>query len=101
MIYLITYNRNSIFKNYNDLYEEIKSLGDSWWHHMNDTWLINTNMTAEQIANSLLRHINQDDKLLIIEVKENYRGWLHKEAWDWIRETFRKNQNPFDRYGLM
>jgi hypothetical protein len=103
MIYLITYNRNSILKNYNSLYEEIKGLGDSWWHHMNDTWLVNSNLNTEQISDRLLKHINNDDKLLIIEVKDNCRGWLNKDAWSWIQDNFNatnRNRNPWQG-GLM
>ena len=93
MIYLITYDKNVLLKNYDPLYKAIKSCGKSWWHHMNNTWLINTDLNASEIYNVLRHHISKQDKLMIIKIDArmphfDYQGWLNEKAWEWI-----KNQN--------
>lgn len=88
MIYLITYDKNSFLKNYDPLREGIKSCSISWWHHMNNTWLIHTNMNANQIYNRLRFYITPKDKLLIIQIQlgADYQGWLNDKAWSWLKK---------------
>jgi hypothetical protein len=87
MIYLITYN-TALLRNYNPLKESIKGCSSAWWHHLNNTWLINTNLNANQIYQNLSRHIQPNDRLLVIQIPNNadYQGYLPQEAWDWIKD---------------
>uniref|UniRef100_UPI003FD8692B hypothetical protein n=1 Tax=Desulfovibrio sp. TaxID=885 RepID=UPI003FD8692B len=39
MSYLISYDLNAPGKNYDQLYDAIKSLG-GWWHHLDSTWIV-------------------------------------------------------------
>jgi hypothetical protein len=86
MIYLITYELNSD-KDYTGLYDTIKSY-EAWWHYIDSTWLVNTDLSAEQISDELLPHIDKDkDNLLVVKVDIAERqGWLSKGAWDWIND---------------
>lgn len=88
MIYLITYDRNKLFANYDNLENAIKSSGSSWWHHMQNTWLLNSTLSANDIYNRLAPHLNVEDRIIIFQVTGNYQGWLDKEAWDWINNQF-------------
>lgn len=92
MIYLITYN-TELLRNYNPMKESIKRCSIAWWHHLKNTWLINTTMNANQIYSELSRHILPNDRLLIIQISNtsDYQGYLPQEAWDWIRDI--QNQN--------
>lgn len=87
MIYLITYDKNVLLKDYTPLRNAIKQSSIAWWHHMNNTWLITTNLNAHQIYNNLYEHISPQDRLLIIQIKRgaDYQGWLNQEAWEWIK----------------
>lgn len=87
MIYLITYDKNTILKNYEPLQQAIKDSSKSWWHHMNNTWIIKTDLNANQIYKNLCQHINPQDKLLIIKIQNeaDYQGWLNEKAWLWIK----------------
>ncbi|MCX8819277.1 hypothetical protein [Vibrio parahaemolyticus] len=81
--YSITYDLKSPNRNYSGLYDAIKATG-KWWHYLESTWLVVTDETPQQIWTRLQPSVDNDDNLLIIEVKNNAQGWLPKEAWDWI-----------------
>lgn len=95
MIYLITYDKNTALKNYSSLYEAIKSCSQTWWHHMNNTWLIASYMDVNQIYDRLSTHITIKDRLLIVELNRyaSMQGYLNEDGWDWIdqhRSFFRR-----------
>lgn len=85
MILLISYDLNRPGQDYSSLYEEIKKAG-TWWHHLDSTWIISTNQTPEQWQERLKKHMDDNDNLLVIEVCNNYQGWLPEKAWKWLRE---------------
>lgn len=88
--FLITYNKNALLRNYDPLYQAIKTSSIVWWHHLNNTWIIRTTLDANQVYNNLHQHITEDDKLLVIQVFPNseFQGWLPPEAWKWIENQF-------------
>ena len=88
MIYLVTYDKNSAFRNYDKLEMAIKEAGVSWWHHMKNTWLINTHLSSNDIYNRLAPHLDVDDRIIVIQVAANYQGWLDEEAWTWLNNQF-------------
>lgn len=61
----------------------------TWWHYLQNTWLIWTKESPEYWFEKIAPIISKTDKLLIIEVKDNYTGWLTKAAWDWISAAFK------------
>jgi len=84
-VYCVSYDLNKTGQNYSALYEELKK-SSSWWHYLDSTWLIYTSETADQLSERLLKHTDQNDRLLVIKVVKSYQGWLNEEAWKWIRE---------------
>ncbi len=89
MIFAINYDLKRPGQNYQALHEAIKSCGD-WWHFLDSTWLVDTNLDAQGIWNSLAGHVDKNDILLIIGVTRNYQGWLPRSAWDWINSRYAK-----------
>ena len=85
MILLISYDLNRPGQNYNSLHEEIKKAG-TWWHHLESTWIISTSHGPEKWEQRLRRHMDENDSLLVIEVCNNYSGWLPDKAWKWLQE---------------
>ena len=84
--FLITYQLNTD-NDYTPFYEALKSF-PKWWHYLKSTWLIQTeSATAKLVYNTLATHIYKADLLLIIEVTNNYHGWLPKGAWDWMSKN--------------
>ena len=82
-IYSITYDLKKPGRDYSGLYKAIKSYG-TWWHYLESTWLVATSSTPQQIWERIGPHIDRNDSVLIIEVKNNKEGWLPKKAWDWL-----------------
>lgn len=83
MIYSINYDLKKPGRNYEKLYAAIKSCG-AWWHHLESTWLVDTNLSAHHVWERIRFHVDQNDSVLIIGVTKDYSGWLPKRAWDWL-----------------
>lgn len=85
----ITYDLRAPGRNYEPLYEAIKG-SYKWWHYLESTWIIITNETAGQVWGRIGQHIDKNDYLLIIEVRDNVQGWLPTDAWTWIHDNVPK-----------
>ncbi|ELO1772489.1 hypothetical protein QXB69_000521 [Vibrio fluvialis] len=87
-IYSISYDLNAPGKKYEELYDAIKSF-NGWAHILDSTWLVYSNLTAQQIFEHLQPHIDRNDSIFISQVNRNqYSGWLSKEHWSWINKHF-------------
>ena len=89
MILLVSYDLTDGKRNYRSLYRTIKS-ADAWWHYLDSTWIINTNEGPDVWQKRLRGHMDKDDSLLIIEVRDNYQGWLPDKAWKWLERNLRE-----------
>lgn len=86
--YLIGYDLNKAGQNYEDLIDKIKSTFNYWWHHLDSTWIVKTDLQAVQIRDLLMPHIDSNDELLVV-----YLG--HEAAWvgfgdkgsQWLKEN--------------
>jgi hypothetical protein len=60
-----------------------------WWHFLDDTWLIATHESAEQLWSRIAPNFLATDGVLIVQLTAHagYFGWLPKEAWEWINEN--------------
>lgn len=57
-----------------------------WWHYLNETWLIATDLTAAQLYHRLSEHLDERVHILVMETGREFAGWLPKTAWEWIRK---------------
>lgn len=87
--YVVSYDLKAPGRDYSNLYEAIKR-GAKWWHYLESTWIIVTNETPQQVWDRLGNHVDTNDRLLIIEVRDNVQGWLSKDAWNWIHSNVPK-----------
>jgi len=87
--YLITYDFEGAATKYSALFEEIKSF-KGWWHYLDRTWLITSELSAKEIYAKLKPHLDTDINLLVIVVGKDRQGWLPAKAWDW----FKRNIDP-------
>lgn len=65
---MIGYDLNREGQNYPELIEAIKALANGWWHHLDSTWIVNTNLTAAAVRDKLAAHIDANDELLVAKV---------------------------------
>lgn len=89
MVHLVTYDLKKPGQDYTSVHDSIKSCG-TWWHYLESTWLLDSHMTAEEIATKIRSHIDKNDRLLVIGVTGDYSGWLTQEAWDWMNSRARQ-----------
>lgn len=82
---LITYDLRAPGRNYDDLYEVIKNIGD-WCHPLESTWIVVTLLDVNQVADQIRRVIDENDSFLVLDItRDSYQGWLSTEIWQWIR----------------
>lgn len=83
---LVSYDLNVPGKDYDSLYECLKSAG-IWWHYLDSTWIISTSDTLESLAEKIRKVIDANDNLLVVDITGQPRqGWLKKTAWAWLNE---------------
>ena len=88
MIYLITYDLNTEGKDYNALYDKIKSLGE-WFHPLESVWFLKPSLIPDvnNITEQLRTTMDNNDHIFVVEItKQSRQGWLPKTAWEWLRE---------------
>ncbi|MGI6521033.1 MAG: hypothetical protein ACOX2D_07840 [Fermentimonas sp.] len=88
--FLITYDLKHPERNYSELYEAIKNLGE-WWHPLESTWVVKTpedETSSSIIYNKLRDKMAYNDGLFIIRIhnNEDYQGWLPQSFWNWFIE---------------
>jgi len=88
-VFLIGYDLISPGKDYSAIISDIKKSFPNYWNCLDSTWLVNTQHTAEQIANHLLQFLDGNDRLIVIPILVGGGGiWtesFNKECQDWLR----------------
>lgn len=81
-VYQISYDLRKQ-RNYDALYERIKSYG-TWCHALESTWLIATHQQAAQIRDYLSEAMDSDDGILVVRL-QGAAAWAglgdRKNAW--------------------
>lgn len=85
--YMITYDLNSSGQKYDEVIKAIKDSSSACCSYWKSSYLIKSSLTTQQIFDNIKPHLDGNDNLIIIEVKNNYRGWLYEKEWEWIREN--------------
>lgn len=89
MVYLITYDLNKEGQKYEEVIQAIKDASTgAWISAWKSSYLIKSNYsTATEVSNLITPHLDDNDRLLVIEVKNNKQGWLEKSDWDYINNS--------------
>lgn len=96
MVYLITYDINTAVNRYDSLYEEIKLLGDSYYHPLESVWFISCGYSryndVHAITDRLKRKLDVRDSIFVTEINPEDRmdGWLPKSFWEWLKDNMRR-----------
>jgi len=85
-ILLITYAKKTPLKDYGPLYEAIKANSLTWWHYLDDVWIVSTSITPDEYAKKLYPFITTNDRLLVAKLSSEYQGWLPTDAWEWLNK---------------
>lgn len=85
-VYSVTYDLMKSGQNYDGLAKELeKSL--AYIKYQKSAWLIKSHEDVKTLNDRLLKHIDSNDYLLVIEVKNNYMGWLPEDSWDFMKKS--------------
>lgn len=86
--YMIVYDLNTKGQNYARLISKIEQVFPCWWHHLESTWIVKSDMTTSQIGNMLKPLVDSNDELLIVELKNNavWSGFDAK-ASNWLTQN--------------
>ena len=85
MLYLITYDLNKPGQEYDKLYETIKDMGP-WWHHLDSTWLVDTDLGTSDIRDRVKAVIDSNDHVLVVKFGSNWASFNSKRANEWIHK---------------
>ncbi len=84
---LISYDLNRPGQDYETLIKAIKALG-GWWHHLDSTWIVKTTSTAVQVRDTLRRHIDANDELLVVVLTgEGAWAGFDVKGSKWLKEN--------------
>jgi len=85
--YVIGYDLDRPGQNYPDLFAAIKSFG-TWAHYLYSTWIVQTDKTAVEVRDFLRRHIDKNDKLLVV-ASAHMAAWagLDESATTWLKQN--------------
>jgi hypothetical protein len=86
-VYTISYDLSSPGHDYSILVEHIKGLG-AWWHYLDSTWIVDTEMSAAEIRDRLSRYIDANDELLVAKLAGE-AAWtgFDKKSSDWLKSN--------------
>lgn len=70
----ITYDLNKSGKNYEGVFEAIKSLGN-WAKYQKSAWYVRSNYTADQACTIVWAKMDADDSLMVIDASNNTAAW--------------------------
>ena len=95
MMYMIAYYiRPTLARTPNDVRKdlegEIIEFGE-WWHYFGDVWIVDTELSANDMTDVLRQHMGPKDDLLIAGIQPPYQGWLPEDAWEWLNENSRRH----------
>lgn len=90
-ILIISYDLSEPGRNYTNLIQEIKTLG-LWAHTLDSVWYVKSSLSASEACDRLIRAIDQDDSLLVVDATNNNAAWknLKPEVAAFIKENWLK-----------
>ena len=89
MVYMITYDLNSTGQRYSELISAIKGASNGCWcTFWKSSYLIQSPLSPSQITDRLKPYLDSNDRLIVIEVKRNYQGWLTDDERSYINDMF-------------
>lgn len=83
-VYAVNYDLNRPNQDYSGLIAELER-SPGYLHYLKSGWLIATGENANQLMSRLQPFIDGSDRILVIGVTSDYRGFLTEDQWQWIR----------------
>ena len=87
-IYVIGYDIHpKVGETYDELTKAIKAIGP-WWHCLDSTWLVKSELSAEQVRDIVLAKMKNNDQLLVVTYSRA-AAWagFNEECNSWLRNN--------------
>lgn len=85
MLYCISYDLCQPDRDYEELYQGIKSFGQ-WWHQTGSVWFVVSSKTPVEIRDYLEQFIDSNDKLFVIALKKKWAGiGFSNKEYEWLK----------------
>lgn len=84
-IHIVAYDLNKPGQDYEALLEKLATYDR--FHAQGSVWLLNSNNTAEQIRDDLLKHLDSNDKLIVSKMGEAAWFGYSAEVSKWINNN--------------
>lgn len=84
--YMISYDLHAPTNNRDDVQDAIKSLG-SWCKYVSTTYLVNTDYSLKDVQDICTKPLDNNDKMIIAEIKSPICGFLTDKEWKWIEQN--------------
>lgn len=85
-IYMISYDLRSPTNNRTKVEDDIKSLG-TWCKYLTTTFLVKTESSPSDVQDTAIKHLDENDSMIICKIEKPILGWLTADQWKWIREN--------------
>lgn len=91
MIHSITYDLKQPGRNYDDLYQAIKSYS-SWAHPLESVWFVDTSSDPRSVCDHLKQYIDSNDILFVVRMSRSWASinlgddlvnWLNSPTRTW------------------
>lgn len=85
---LVGYDLKRPGQDYAQLWSYLKS-APTWWHHLDSTWIIKTDMTAVALRDALRRFVDANDELLVVDITGDAAAWagFNVEGSNWLKSN--------------
>lgn len=67
------------------VHEVIAMHADDMWRPLFSQWMVETDDSPDEWRERIQPVIDWNDNLLIARMTDEYAGYLHDDAWDWLR----------------
>ena len=88
MVYLVAFNLRTRSQDYSMFFAGLQTRR-RWLNFIDNAWLVETDETSQQLAERLNMYLGDNDYLLVMQVTNDYYGFMPKTAWEWL-ESVRK-----------
>lgn len=91
-VYLIAYNMGGDNEKFAAVDKAVKgcSFNDTWMYYIDNTWLIKSKMSADEIGKKIYSTVQGESSFVVIEVSNNFAGHLPTDAFNFMYNTLFK-----------
>jgi hypothetical protein len=85
--FLVGYDLNKSGQDYGELIDTLKGFG-TYWHHLDSTWIIESDLSHTEIRDLLKAHIDANDELLVVNITDDAAAWagFNAKGSKWLKD---------------